>query len=272
MTDSRQPRILLVDDNKHLLVTLGDFLRFEGMDVHLARSGEEALSRIGEHEPDLIVLDICMPGMGGIGFLKAITREDGSLKHPVLVLTARGAMEEFFGTLPVDGFLAKPCAERDLLDKIRDILLARSRTAQSARRPQRKVLLAEDDPRFAERVAAAFEGASVSCDLVVLHSARELLEKAFADPPDLVLLKQLLHGMNGAEAVSLLRLMPRTNPVPALLYSPDHVMDLGSANPRAHNGGEVRILTAADAADLVRHAEDILSRSAAGAPPGSVTA
>ena len=103
--DNTKKTILLIDDDTSLLVTLSDFLRFEGYDVTTADSGEQGLKRLKTLEPDLIILDMSMPGMGGIGFLKEISVV-GKPKHPVLVLTARANMAEFFADIDVDGRIA----------------------------------------------------------------------------------------------------------------------------------------------------------------------
>ena len=102
--------ILFIDDDKHLTRIVSDFLKHEHFDVHTAASAEEGLRLLQTLKPDLIVLDISMPGIGGIGLLKRIANPDGSLHHPVLVLTARAVMKEFFDTVAVDGFLPKPCS------------------------------------------------------------------------------------------------------------------------------------------------------------------
>ncbi|NQT93034.1 MAG: response regulator [Lentisphaerae bacterium] len=62
---SVKKRILLIDDDTSLLTTLSDFLSFEGYEVVTADSGEQGLRRLQTTEPDLIVLDMSMPGMGG---------------------------------------------------------------------------------------------------------------------------------------------------------------------------------------------------------------
>jgi DNA-binding response OmpR family regulator len=92
--DSGGPKkyILVVDDDEHLLQTLVDFLAFKGFETAGARSGEEALIKLSERKPDLVILDISMPGMGGVGFLRRITDAEGRRQCPVLVLTARGCV------------------------------------------------------------------------------------------------------------------------------------------------------------------------------------
>ena len=79
----RAPCILLVDDHEHLLTTLGDYLRFEGFDVLTAPDGRQGLMRIRERSPDLIILDVSMPGMGGCEFLDRIS-EDGSSIYEII--------------------------------------------------------------------------------------------------------------------------------------------------------------------------------------------
>ena len=62
-------KILLVDDDASLLATLGDFLESEGYEVAKAASGEKALAMLRISQPELIVLDMSMPGIGGMGVL-----------------------------------------------------------------------------------------------------------------------------------------------------------------------------------------------------------
>jgi len=134
MQDREKRKILLIDDDTSLLVTLRDFLLFEGYEVATADSGEQGLKRLETFLPDLIVLDMSMPGMGGIGFLQRITRSDGAPRYPVLVLTARASMAEFFANVSVDGFIAKPCDPEDLLSlrTAEDVFLVVERVPQVA--------------------------------------------------------------------------------------------------------------------------------------------
>ena len=67
--EAKQKRtILIVDDDRSLLTTLSDFLAFEGYEVLTAESGEDGLRTLTDATPDLIILDMSMPGMGGVGF------------------------------------------------------------------------------------------------------------------------------------------------------------------------------------------------------------
>ena len=122
MANGENKLILLIDDDTSLLLTLSDFLIHEGYEVVTANSGEMGLKQLEQCAPDLVILDMSMPGMGGVGFLREITDESGKPSHSVLVLTARANMADFFANVDVDGFIAKPFELRELREEVHRIL------------------------------------------------------------------------------------------------------------------------------------------------------
>jgi CheY-like chemotaxis protein len=225
-------RILLVDDDTSLLVTLGDFLKFEGYEVVGANSGEQALERMQTFDPDLIVLDMSMPGMGGIGFLRHITTPEGKMSHPVLVLTARSNMAEFFANVNVDGFIAKPCNPQDLLMEVSRIIFLR-RGEESESKPKQhkryKVVLGEDDEGVAHRLTAGFVGEGYLVDRV--SRGPEVVERSLMERPDVIVVKSVLSGMNGDAVMLLLREMPQVRDIPVVIYD-----DSSAAGRRTRKG------------------------------------
>ncbi|MDP6631546.1 MAG: response regulator [Kiritimatiellia bacterium] len=215
--DNEKNTILLIDDDTSLLVTLSDFLRSEGYEVVTADSGEQGLKQLKTLEPNLIILDMSMPGMGGIGFLKEIT-VDGKPKHPILVLTARANMAEFFADVDVDGFVAKPCAPEDLLMEVGRILFLRAGQEEDvgATSSPVKVLLGEDDAMLASKIEAELEGAGMLVSLV--EQGPEMIEQAILQRPDVILCKQVLAKMNGDAVADMLRAMPNARAIPVVLY------------------------------------------------------
>ncbi len=216
MNNGHGKRILLVDDDEALVRTIVDFLRHEGFDVVPARDGKQALARMDEATPDLLVLDISMPVMGGLEVLKRIQNPDGTRRCPVLVLTARAAMEGFFDGIAVDGFLAKPCAQEELVNLIRQILSAQDGESRCARCTKRTLLAGESDPQRAQQLQDAFTGAGY--EFIVAGTGPEVLEKAIEELPDAILINEILPHMNGSEVASLVRVMPSTRSVPIVLY------------------------------------------------------
>jgi two-component system response regulator GlrR len=143
--------ILLVDDDINIRMMLGDFLKAAGYEVTCAESGDCALQCLAKRLPDLIILDMGMPKMSGTTFLERITDAFGRTQAPVLVLTARGDMAEFFADKRIGGFLTKPADPDELLAEVQRILFVEGdlpkeemRLVGSSVRPV--VVLAEENP------------------------------------------------------------------------------------------------------------------------------
>jgi DNA-binding response OmpR family regulator len=101
-------RLLLVDDDPGVLDLLHEYFAGQGYDVELASSGEAALSAVRAKRPDLVLLDIRMPGIDGVEVLRRLRREDGTL--PVVMVTANEDVTLARETLNVGAFdyVAKP--------------------------------------------------------------------------------------------------------------------------------------------------------------------
>ncbi|MCX7590128.1 MAG: response regulator [Kiritimatiellae bacterium] len=252
-------KILLVDDDTSLLVTLGDFLGFEGYEVRTADSGEAALKLLEDFAPDLIILDMSMPGMGGVGFLKKITGPEGKLRYPVLVLTARAGMAEFFANVEVDGFIAKPCDPHDLLLEVGRILFLRAGGPRGNRpfggEVRRRILLGEDDVAINRRLVRAFAAAGYLVESAT--KGPDVLEKAIVSKPDVIVMKLCLAGMNGDEVAELLHKLPTTSSTPILIYD-----DTGTPLPKekliADKTGIRMFVHANDAESLLQAVKAVL--------------
>ena len=254
MSNGKGRKILLVDDEEHLLVTLRDFLTFEGFEVYLARSGEEALERLGNMTPELIILDISMPGIGGLGFLRKASTNRRPLQCPVLVLTARSNMREFFDDMDVAGFLAKPCTKEDLLRQMNRILSRHaSRKSEEPHHSHRHVLLGEDDPKMSAHLEQRL--AASGFEVTVAETGPRVLELAPQKHPDIVVLKGVLTKMNGDAVASLLKAMPSTNDIPVILYDPDRQAHSSRKLPTAVD----RFVPSSEAAALLGAMDECLT-------------
>jgi DNA-binding response OmpR family regulator len=118
------PRILVVDDNPDNLEILGTRLARQGYEIATARDGEEALAMVRAAPPDLILLDIMMPGLGGIEVCRRI-KSDPSLPFvPVVMITARGDSRDIVAGLEAGGdeYLAKPVDAAALVARVKSML------------------------------------------------------------------------------------------------------------------------------------------------------
>ena len=125
---SAEAKLLVVDDEFNILELLATSLRFAGFEVVTAGNGRDALEKANTESPDLIVLDVMMPGMDGFEVTRRL-RELGSTV-PVLFLTAKDATEDKVTGLGAgDDYVTKPFSLDEVIARIRAIL-RRSRTVQ----------------------------------------------------------------------------------------------------------------------------------------------
>ncbi len=253
---SKGKTILLVDDEEHLRVTVSDFLTFQGYTVELACSGEEALRTLETLTPDLIILDISMPGIGGMGFLQRMSRGSGEAP-PVLILTARANLQSFFDGLDVAGFVSKPCEKSTLLVQIKRILGDDSPERESTVEGEAvQVLLGEDDPDLLDVLERLFtrRGHSVAR----AESGPGVLQAATTAEPDVVVLKQCLSKLNGSAVATLLRTMPSTRGLPIILYDMVTVGSVPSSSAASWKAPVDRYVAALEPSEILDAVEQTI--------------
>jgi two-component system, chemotaxis family, chemotaxis protein CheY len=103
----RPPLILVVDDDPDILDAVCDVLTGEGYRVARARNGREALERVSDERPDLILLDLMMPVMDGLAFARALKASGVTPPVPVVVISADGNPDHAAG-VGAEAFLPKP--------------------------------------------------------------------------------------------------------------------------------------------------------------------
>ena len=135
MTDPAAPaaRILLVEDNEELAAGIRHNLSLEGYRVEWAEDGPAGLEAARRAPPDLIILDIMLPGMDGFQVLRSL-RDLGS-DVPVLILTARGEESDKVRgfRLDADQYVTKPFGLLELLERVRALLRRRARAREAGR-------------------------------------------------------------------------------------------------------------------------------------------
>ncbi|MBM4418195.1 MAG: response regulator transcription factor [Chloroflexi bacterium] len=133
-------RVLIVDDEPNLVDAVRLWLEMEGYVVLIATGGEEALTRVREHLPDLILLDVMMPGVDGFETLRRL-REVSDV--PVIMLTARGGEDDRVRGLRsgADDYVAKPFSQRELSSRIEAVL----RRAEAQPSVNRTAIMVDED-------------------------------------------------------------------------------------------------------------------------------
>ena len=117
-------KILVVDDDAFIRKPLEFILRREGYDPTMAADGTECLEKLAAERPDLIILDVMMPGRDGFEMCKTIKREAQYAEIPIILLSARGQEhdKERGLCLGAADFMTKPYSPSDLLRRLRELL------------------------------------------------------------------------------------------------------------------------------------------------------
>lgn len=112
-------KILIVDDEPDFTQLLKKRLEKNGYQVSIAVNGNEGLIKIKDERPDLILLDILMPGKDGYTMLQEMKGDERISKTPVIIVTARPYMQDLFGVEGIHDYLVKPVDDNDLLLRVK---------------------------------------------------------------------------------------------------------------------------------------------------------
>ena len=188
MTD----RVLVVDDDAGIRELIADYLGKQGMSVETARDGKEMDERLTRFDPDLIVMDLMMPGEDGLALTR---RVKAAIGVPVIMLSARGEDIDRIVGLEVgaDDYLPKPFNPRELLARIRAVL----RRGSEARSGQEVAEQSRFGP-FALNLAA--QSLSRDGDEIAITQAEFTLLKLFVEHPNRAVSRdQIMDWLKGYE-------------------------------------------------------------------------
>jgi diguanylate cyclase (GGDEF)-like protein len=278
-----RPRILIVDDVRESLHALTSILG-DDYAIAAATGGERALELARRQpQPDLILLDIRMPGMDGYSVLAALKIDPATAEIPVMFVTALAEPEdEARGlALGVADYIAKPINPELLKARVKAQLeLRRYRrhpvlfdVAAHADREQRPALLLVDD--IPENIHELREALQDEYRIMVASNGARALELVQgAAPPDLVLLDVVMPGMDGYETCRRLKATPAGNRIPVIFVTViDSTegkvkgLDMGAADyvtkPFDIDEVRARIRTHLELARLRRYLEDLVAQRTA---------
>lgn len=187
---SLRPHVLVVDDDRRLLAAMRRGLWLRGFDVALARDSGEALVYLRGRRPDLIVLDIMLPGMDGLNLCRMVHE---TVTVPVLMLTARDSVPDRVAGLEAgaDDYLVKPFAFDELVARMHALL----RRARPSSRPAER--LAYADLTLDRKAWSVVRGGEW---LTLTVTEFRLLEHLLRSPEQVLTREELLAGLWGEDS------------------------------------------------------------------------
>ena len=201
--------ILLIDDEADLIDLVKFQLIAKGYNAIVTRNGIEALKLLERIVPDLIILDMNMPGMGGVEFYNKISSGYKRSKYPVLVVTARANLEETFKDVEIDGFMTKPF---DIGNLIREV---------------DRIIFGDIDPiiffvdfRANPNVKRMAEELSEErYTVVTVEGFKMLKNEAEKKRPDFIVLEYVQKEMAGDAFIKKIKADPLLSDIPLIGYS-----------------------------------------------------
>jgi DNA-binding response OmpR family regulator len=119
-----QRHVLIADDEPNIVISLEFLMKREGHRVSVARDGDAALQAIRAERPDLVLLDVMMPGKSGFEVCQAVRGDESLAGVKILMLSAKGRDTDLAkgSALGADAYMTKPFSTRELADKVREML------------------------------------------------------------------------------------------------------------------------------------------------------
>lgn len=216
--------ILVIEDNPANMKLVRTLLLMEDFRVLEAETAEDGLAIARDRQPDLILMDLQLPGMDGLEATRVLKRDDALKNIPVVALTSHAMEgdEEKARVAGCDGYLTKPIDTRQFLGHIRMYIESHplqdcASEGGSAGGQQPKVLIVDDDPKNMKlmkgmlgdgnyRIFEAFDGI-------------EALERTAIVRPDLILLDVVMPGLDGYEVTRRIKADPSTQSLPIILVT-----------------------------------------------------
>src|SRR5881409_2488969 len=146
---SAPAKILIVEDDPHILLGLEEVLKSDGFEVAVCNRGDQAVDAVTKHRPSLILLDVMLPGKSGYDICKELRAK--KIATPILMLTAKGQeIDKVVGLdLGADDYVTKPFGVRELLARIQALLrrTTRATTREAASEDSFRIGAATIDPK-----------------------------------------------------------------------------------------------------------------------------
>lgn len=206
---NRKLCVLIADDDEDILDILSHKLQKKGIKTVLAKNGEEALEMVSECAPDLIILDIMMPGMDGHEVLKKLKSNPASVSTPVIMLTAQHERKNFINSMHEGAleFVLKPVDPEQFTEKVSKILDF----------SRYMILIADDDPLILNLLDSKFK--SIGFKTCLAEDGKRAWDYIQKYKPDIVILDLAMPEISGHDLIKKIKAGNFSEEMPVIVLS-----------------------------------------------------
>jgi CheY-like chemotaxis protein len=211
-------KILIAEDNLFVNMALQQLLK-PHYETIPAVNGEQAVEFADTQLPDLILMDILMPGMNGFQASRWIRQHPSTRSIPILAVTAMATFKEDCFQSGCDDFIAKPFLAEDLCSRIEKLLNRTVRNLSTHPPMKKKILIVDDDLDMLNLYQAVL---SKDFETIRATNGKEAVDLAVAEVPDLILMDTMMPVMDGLDATRLIRMHPKARSIPIIAVTAFH--------------------------------------------------
>ncbi|MFA5315132.1 MAG: response regulator [Candidatus Omnitrophota bacterium] len=209
-------KILVIDDEADIREIVRIYLEEEGCEVIEAANGQEGILKAQSEKPDLIVLDIMLPGINGFEVAKHLKDDPNTQDIPVIILSVL-AQDSQYRQCILD-YISKPFRQEELVATVRRIF-----SKVNGKGPKKTILVVDDDPDIVDIIAICLKDNSLNPEKA--YNGQEALQKVKSGKIDLILLDINMPGMNGFEVIKHLKSDPATCDIPVVVLTGTYISD-----------------------------------------------
>ncbi|MDQ2810010.1 MAG: GAF domain-containing protein, partial [Chloroflexota bacterium] len=239
------PHVLVVDDDPDTRRLLGLQLAGHGFRVSEASGGREALALAAADRPDLITLDVMMPGLDGFETLAALKEAAATAQIPVVMLSVLPEEERGFALGATD-YLPKPPDPEQLMDIIREVLAHGATPARDLN--SLRVLVVDDEPDLVSWLETALGRQGMT--VIAAYGGREGLAKAVSERPAVIVMDVRMPDMSGLDVLRALKADPVTADIPVIFMTASDI-DKRTVRARMLGLGAAELLGKPFSADIL---------------------
>ncbi len=215
--------VLVIEDNAKNMKLVRHLLKLGGYQVSEASNAEDGIRMAQAQQPDLILMDIQLPGMDGLSATKQIKADQRLKKTPVLALTSYAMQGDSDKCVQAgcSGYITKPIDTRSFLSRLAPFFDASLANQPLQRKPRTnrlsRILIVDDEPMNIKLMCGKLAGQKY--ELETAHGGQEALTKVSQNPPDLLLLDIMMPDIDGYEVTRRLKADPQTRKIPIILIT-----------------------------------------------------